>query len=73
MDSSVMPAVAYPSPGGLSFVQLTDLIAGIADKARIGGFAMVEFVPKRDLNGTAAYTAARVALHVLARVARQKA
>ena len=39
-----MPAVAYPSPGGLSFLQLTDLIAGIAAKARIGGFAMVEFV-----------------------------
>ena len=46
-----MPAVAYPSPGGMSFLQLTDLVSGIAAKARIGGFAMVEFVAKKDLNG----------------------
>jgi agmatinase len=71
LDSAVMPAVAYPSPGGLSFVQVTDLIAGIAAKARIGGFAMVEFVPQRDLNGTAAFTAGRIAMHVLGHVARQ--
>jgi agmatinase len=71
LDCSAMPAVAYPSPGGLSFVQLTDLLAGIAAKARIGGFAMVEFVPKRDLNGTAAFTAGRIAMHVLAHLARQ--
>jgi agmatinase len=71
LDSSVMPAVAYPSPGGLSFVQLTDLISGVAAKARIAGFSMVEFVPKRDLNGTAAFTAARIAAHVLGHIARQ--
>jgi agmatinase len=71
LDSSTMPAVAYPSPGGLSFLQVTDLIAAIAAKATIGGFAMVEFVPKRDLNGTATFTAARIASHVLARVLRQ--
>ena len=28
---------------------------------------MVEFVPKRDLNGTAAFTAARIAANVIAR------
>ena len=71
MDSSVMPAVAYSSPGGLSFMQVTDLIAGVAAKARIAGFAMVEFVPKKDVVGTAAYTAGRIAAHVLGHVARQ--
>lgn len=72
LDSSVMPAVAYPSPGGLSFVQVTDIIAGVAAKARIAGFAMVEFVPARDLHGTAAVTAARIATHVIGHVARQR-
>ena len=71
LDSSVMPAVAYPSPGGLSYVQVTDLIAGVAAKAKIAGFCMVEFAPKRDLNGTAAFTAARIAGQVLAHIARQ--
>ncbi len=73
LDSSVMPAVAYPSPGGLSFMQVTDIIAGVAAKARLAGFAMVEFVPARDANGTAAVTAARIACHVLGHVARQRA
>lgn len=72
LDSGVMPAVAYPSPGGLSFVQVTDIIAGVAAKARIAGFAMVEFAPARDLNGTAAVTAARIAAHVIGHVARQR-
>ncbi len=71
LDCAVMPAVAYPSPGGLSFLQLTDLIAGIAAKARIGGFAMVEFVPKKDLSGVAAFTAGRIAMHVLHHVGKQ--
>ncbi len=71
LDSSVMPAVAYPSPGGFSFLQLVDLIAAVAGKARIAGFNMVEFVPARDLDGTSTFTAARVAIHVMAHVFRQ--
>jgi agmatinase len=71
LDSSEMPAVAYPSPGGLSYVQVTDLISGVAAKANIAGFCMVEFVPKRDLNCTAAFTAARIAGQVLAHIARR--
>jgi agmatinase len=68
LDSSVMPAVAYPSPGGLNFTQVTDLIAGVAAKARIAGFAMVEFVPLRDRLRTAAFTAARIAINVIGRI-----
>lgn len=71
LDTSEMPAVAYPSTGGLSFVQVTDLIAGIAVKARIAGFAMVEFVPRKDVGGTSAFTAARIAANVIGHIARQ--
>jgi agmatinase len=72
LDSSVMPAVAYPSPGGLGIHHVVDLIAGVAAKAKIAGFAMVEFVPKRDPAGTAAFTAARIAAHVLGHLCRAK-
>ena len=72
LDCAVMPAVAYPSPGGLSFNQVTALIAAVAGKARIAGFAMVEFVPARDSGGTSAYTAGRIAAHVLHHVSRQE-
>jgi agmatinase len=71
LDSSQMPAVAYPSPGGLTFTQVTDLIAGVAARARIAGFAMVEFVPQKDRDGTSAFTAARLAANVIGHIARQ--
>ncbi len=72
LDAAVMPAVAHPSPGGLSYVQVTDLIMAVAAKARIAGFTMVEFVPKKDISGTSAYTAARIAAITLGLIARQR-
>lgn len=72
LDSSIMPAVAYPSPGGLSFTQVTDLIAGVAAKARIAGFCMTEFAPLRDRNKTAAFTAARIAVNVVGRLRKHE-
>jgi agmatinase len=72
LDSSIMPAVSYPTPGGLTYHHVTELIAGVAAKARIAGFAMVEFVPKKDVQGFAAFTAARIAAQVLGHIARHK-
>jgi agmatinase len=57
-DASLMPAVIAPSPGGLDYTQVTDLIAGVADRGRIAAFDMIEFVPARDVGGSAALTAA---------------
>lgn len=71
LDVSQMPAVSYPTPGGLTYTQVTDLIAGVAAKARIAGFSMVEFMPERDPAGTAAFTAARIACNVIGRMARR--
>ena len=71
LDSSIMPAVSYPTPGGLSFHHVTQLIAGVAAKARIAGFSMVEFVPKKDPHGIASFTAARIAAQTLGHIARQ--
>jgi agmatinase len=72
LDVSQMPAVSYPTPGGLTYTQVTDLIAGVAAKARIAGFCMVEFVAKRDPAGTAAFTAARIAANVIGRLGRRE-
>ncbi|HUR43488.1 MAG TPA: arginase family protein [Aestuariivirga sp.] len=70
IDLSQMPAVAYPTPGGLTYTQVLGLIDGVARKAKIAGFTMVEFVPARDLSGAAAFTAARLAANVIGRLAR---
>lgn len=68
IDVSQMPAVVYPTPGGLTYTEVTDLIAGVAAKARIAGFSMVEFVPAKDPDGTSAFTAARIAANVIGRL-----
>ena len=70
LDPSVMPAVIGPAPGGLSYWQVVELIAGASRKARIAGFSIVEFCSDRDPNGHAALTAARVVCNVVGCLAR---
>jgi agmatinase len=60
MDPSVMPAVNMPTPGGLVYQDIVELLAGVTGRARIAGFAMVELVPERDSNNLSALTAARI-------------
>ena len=60
LDWPIMPAVAYPSTGGLTYTQVTRLIQGAIAKARLVGFDLIEFVPKRDKDGIGAFTAARI-------------
>lgn len=57
-DASLMAAVIAPSPGGLDYTQVTDLIAGVAARGRIASFDLIEFVPERDHDGTAVLTMA---------------
>ncbi len=71
LDSSVMPAVLAPTPGGLAYWDLVDMLHRAADKANLRGFNLVEFAPERDPNGNAALTAARIALHAAAAQARR--
>jgi agmatinase len=70
LDSSIMPAVAYPTPGGLTYWQVVRMIETVAERARIVGFDLIEFVPERDRDGTAAFTAARILCNVIARLKR---
>lgn len=73
LDSAIMPAVAAPTPGGLTYFQVIDLIAGVANKARIAGMDVIEFVPERDhANGAAAYLAARILVHLVGQLARHR-
>lgn len=71
LDPSIMPAVIGPAPGGLGYWQAVALLHGLAAKARLAGFDIVEFVPARDIQGLAALTAARIVCNVLGLMARQ--
>lgn len=71
LDSSIMPAVMAPTPGGLSYIQSIDLINAVSKKANLVAFDLIEFVPQRDRDGTSAFTAARILANVLGCLARK--
>ena len=70
-DPGVMPAVIGRTAGGLSYWQVLELIGAVAEKARIAGFAMVELMPERDIDGQGALLAAQVLAAVVGVIARQ--
>ena len=69
LDSSIMPAVMGPTPGGLGYWDVVDLIHGAAVRGHIVGFNMVEFAPVRDADGRAAHLAGRIVLNAAAMAA----
>ena len=71
LDAGIMPAVMAPTPGGLSYMQAIDLIHGVAQRGSLVAFDMIEFVPERDVSGTAGITAARIVANVIGALARQ--
>jgi len=71
LDWSIMPAVVYPTTGGLTHTQVTRLIQGAIAKTRLVGFDLIEFVPKRDRDGIGAFTAARLVCNVIGSLANR--
>jgi len=72
LDPSVIPALLVPQPGGLNYFDVMDLFDGSAAKATIAGVDVVELVPKRDVNGIGALTAARFICKAAGRIAHQR-
>jgi arginase len=54
VDGSEMPAVDFPSPGGISTVQLEVFLAHLAASDRFAGMEVTNFNPDKDPDGTAA-------------------
>jgi agmatinase len=71
LDPAIMPAVIGRTAGGLTYWQVLELIGGVAERARIAGFDMVEFMPARDLDGQGAAVAAQLLAAVMGIIARQ--
>lgn len=71
LDPSIMPAVIGRAPGGLSYFQAVDLIAGAARRGRIAAMDFVEFMPERDVDGLGAFTLARLIATALGIAVRQ--
>lgn len=71
LDPSIMPSVIGPAPGGLTYWQTVGLLHGVARKARIAAFNLVELYPERDIGSLGALTAARLIVNALGLIARQ--
>jgi agmatinase len=71
LDWSIMPAVTYPTTGGLTYTQVTQLIQGAIAKAKLVGFDLIEFVARRDRGGIGAFTAARMICNVIGGMANR--
>jgi agmatinase len=71
LDPGVMPGVAARTPGGLTYTQAIDLIAGLGGRARIEGFDLVELYPPADIDGLSALTAARLLVNAIGAIVRQ--
>jgi agmatinase len=72
LDPSVMPAVGAPTPGGLGFRSLIDLIHGITDRMNIVGACVVELVPEADQGSLGVITAMRVVWNLIGAAARKR-
>ena len=70
IDPSIMPAVAGPVPGGVTFHQARKLIHGLVSKGRVVGMDIVEITPKRDLNDITSITAGRLILNLIGAAVR---
>lgn len=70
LDPAVMPAVAAPAPGGVTFHQARQLIHGLARKGRLVGMDIVEITPARDLNEMTAIAAGRLIVNLIGATAK---
>lgn len=72
LDPSIMPGVAARTPGGLTYTQAIDLIAGVGKRCTIAGFDLVEFYPPADIDGLSAQTAARLVVNAIGAIVRNR-
>jgi agmatinase len=72
MDPSVVPGVIGPAPGGFSYYEVLSLLESVADRARLTGFNLAEFMPSTDIGNHGALMCARLTASVVGLIARQR-
>jgi agmatinase len=73
LDPSIMPAVSGLSPGGLTYEEAADLLAGLTARCRLAGASFTELVPALDTSGIAALVVVRLVMRLVAGIARHGA
>ncbi|MFK7943470.1 MAG: arginase family protein [Paracoccaceae bacterium] len=70
LDPSIVPGVIGRAPGGLGYWDVVNLIDGAAERGRLVGFEVAEFMPDRDVDGIGALNIARIVANVVRIAAR---
>jgi agmatinase len=70
LDCGAAPAVAAPSPGGVTFVEARRLIHGLVKKGRVVGMDVVEITPRDDVNQLTCITAGRLIVNLVGMAVR---
>ena len=70
MDPTIMPAVNAPTPGGLTWIQVRELIHGIVNKGRVIGFDLVEISPSYEKGNTTIIHAERLICNLIGAMVR---
>lgn len=72
LDPSITPGTGTPSPGGLLYDEVNELLKAIASHGEVIGFDCVEVAPQYDPTQMTGQTAARVMLDLLSYVTKNK-
>ncbi|RST60689.1 agmatinase [Siminovitchia terrae] len=72
IDPSIAPGTGTPSPGGLLYDEINELLEGIAKRGNVIGFDIVEVAPPYDPTGMTGQVAARISLDLLSYVLKER-
>lgn len=73
LDPSIAPGTGTPEFGGLSYLQLVEILKALPEKGNIIGFDLVEVNPHYDSGELTSQTAARLILDLLGAVMEKRA
>ena len=68
LEPSVAPGTSVPTPGGLRYLELRQLLRGLPKRGKIVGFDLVEVDPMCDCNNLTSRTAVELILDLLGAV-----
>lgn len=72
LDPSVAPATGTPSPGGLIYDEVNELLEGIAKRGQVVAFDIVEVASPYDIAGMTGQVAARLTLDLISFVLKER-
>lgn len=71
-DISIAPGIASPSPGGLYYDEVMEMLEGICQMGEIVGFDLVEVAPQYDPSAITTRLAAMTMLQLMAQIMKNK-